>query len=231
MEDLKLCYYGCGKEATFQFKNGKYCCSRNQSMCSSIKLKSKPKRNSFLGKKHTKESIEKNRSANKLYWNNHPKLKEIKRKYMNENSIYLNKRRVILGRTNKGKCFLSKEFIEKHKLYMLRGGASYANSFIQNPSKPQVELYNRVKELYPTAILNYPLFELNYSLDIAIPELKIWIESDGSWWHQDPKKDLERQIKIESLGWKCIRYKIDYTKDVPNFDQIKKDIKKYEDFL
>jgi len=33
------CYYGCGKEAKFQFKNGKWCCSKNVSSCSFIKNK------------------------------------------------------------------------------------------------------------------------------------------------------------------------------------------------
>jgi hypothetical protein len=107
---------------------------------------------------------------------------------------------------------------------MLKGLASYCNKFIQNPSKPQVEIYDRVKELYPSAILNFPIMELNYSLDIAIPELKIWIESDGSYWHQDKEKDLERQKKIENLGWKCIRYLANSILDVPDVEKIKIDI-------
>lgn len=30
---MKLCDYGCGKEARHQFKNGKYCCSENIRLC------------------------------------------------------------------------------------------------------------------------------------------------------------------------------------------------------
>jgi len=107
---------------------------------------------------------------------------------------------------------------------MKEGKAVYLLSFIQNPSKPQVKLYEIVKKFYPTSILNYPLIELNYSLDIAIPDLKIWIESDGTYWHQDKEKDLIRQRKIENLGWKCIRYKIDYEKDIPIEEKIMEDI-------
>lgn len=29
-----LCSYGCGKEATHQFKNGKWCCSKSKNSCS-----------------------------------------------------------------------------------------------------------------------------------------------------------------------------------------------------
>lgn len=223
-----LCKYGCGQEAKFKFKNGMVCCSSNQSKCSRVKDRmSKSNKKAFLNKKHTSESIEKNRQSNIDYWNNHPELKELRRKQFKENSILYNARRVELGRTNKGKCFLSKEFIEKQRQRMLNGGAAYINSFIQNPSKPQVELYNRIKEIYPNAVLNFPCYPLNYSLDIAIPELKICFESDGSYWHQDLESDYIRQKEVESLGWRMIRYKIDKVNQVPDIEIIKKDIEIY----
>ena len=33
----QLCSYGCGKEAKFQQKNGRFCCSKNQNSCESVK--------------------------------------------------------------------------------------------------------------------------------------------------------------------------------------------------
>ncbi len=36
---MKLCNYGCGQEAKYQFKNGKWCCSKNFSSCPAIKEK------------------------------------------------------------------------------------------------------------------------------------------------------------------------------------------------
>lgn len=109
--------------------------------------------------------------------------------------------------------------------YMNSGGAAHAISFITNPSKPQVELYNRIKKIYPSAILNYPCNPLNFSLDVAIPELMIYFESDGSFWHQDKNGDLEREKKIEKLGWKIIRYyPVDCIEQVPNIEQIQMDI-------
>jgi hypothetical protein len=35
------CHYGCGKEATHQFENGKWCCSKSKNSCISIKKKRK----------------------------------------------------------------------------------------------------------------------------------------------------------------------------------------------
>lgn len=40
----KLCDYGCGKPAVYQFKNGKCCCSKNVKKCNSISIKAKRKK-------------------------------------------------------------------------------------------------------------------------------------------------------------------------------------------
>lgn len=40
---MQLCEYGCGNEAKFQFKNGKWCCSNHYKKCPTIKEKSKGK--------------------------------------------------------------------------------------------------------------------------------------------------------------------------------------------
>jgi hypothetical protein len=39
MEQNKLCDYGCGKEAIYQFKNGKRCCSDKHTKCVGVKQK------------------------------------------------------------------------------------------------------------------------------------------------------------------------------------------------
>lgn len=50
---------------------------------------------------------------------------------------------------------------------------------MQNPSKPQIELYERVKEIFENAKLNYPFGR--YFIDVAIPNLMIAIEYDGGY--------------------------------------------------
>ena len=105
--------------------------------------------------------------------------------------------------------------------YMLNGGAAHANSFVRNPSKPQMELYNLVKQtsMYSHAILNYPA--LNRSIDIAIPSQMIAIEYDGSYWHKDREEaDKARQKELEANGWAILRY-CDY---VPSIKELEKDL-------
>ncbi len=113
----------------------------------------------------------------------------------------------------------TEEFCKARVKHMLNGGAAYCNSFIKNPSKPQVELFNLVKLIYPTTILNYP--SLNKSIDIAIPNKMIAIEYDGSYWHKDKEADRLRQKNLENIGWKFLRY-CDY---IPKIDELKMDLK------
>jgi hypothetical protein len=48
---MKLCDYGCGQEAKYQFKNGKWCCNKNISLCLTIKEK--------IGKVHRNKKVSK----------------------------------------------------------------------------------------------------------------------------------------------------------------------------
>ena len=250
-----LCKYGCGQEAKYQLKNGKWCCSKNHRSC--IKLmnqRSQTNKERHLTKRNSKVLIKPDLCE---YGCGNPAVYFFKTSkkwccsyHHTKCPVFRNNK----SEATKGKCYLSKNFIEEQRQRMLNGQsnymnsiprnsekeyirrknqrqrmldgqASYMNSFIKNPSKPQVELYNRIKTLYPSAILNFHLSSLNFSLDVAIPDLKIYFESDGSWWHKDKEKDLERQIKIELFGWKLIRYyPVDNIKQVPSIDQIKKNI-------
>ncbi len=103
---------------------------------------------------------------------------------------------------------------------MINGGSIKASSFITNPSKPQVKLYNLVSSLFSDSVLNFPVEKVNSCIDIAILEHKIAIEYDGSYWHQDEEKDKERQTELEKLGWKFIRYR-DY---IPSIEKLKSDL-------
>jgi len=121
------------------------------------------------------------------------------------------------GVTNWGKTEENKILAKER---MLNGGAAYSLSFITNPSKPQVELFNLVKELYPSSILNFPIKICNRNIDIAIHEFKIAIEYDGSYWHQDKDADEKRQKDIETLGWRFLRY----FDRIPSLDELQNDI-------
>jgi 5-methylcytosine-specific restriction endonuclease McrA len=73
---VRICEYGCGQEAKYQLKNGKWCCSKSQNSCPEIrrknsktnKLKQAGKNNGMYGKKQSIESKRKNSEAIKKIW-------------------------------------------------------------------------------------------------------------------------------------------------------------------
>jgi len=105
----------------------------------------------------------------------------------------------------KGKTYeeiLGLDKTKKRKDELKKSGA-YGQSMTPRISAPQLELFKMVKEKYPTAVLEYPV--LDYCLDIAVPELKLCFEYDGSYWH-DSEKDKKRDEVLENMGWKVIRH-------------------------
>jgi len=237
-----LCSYGCGQEAKFQMSNKKWCCGEFYTKCPELRKKNTSIKGRIAWNKgihcHSKEVrkiISEKNKGKKHSLETRKKISDsIKGKPVPEGrgkniSKSLTGRKLtedhkLKIKLNSKHIKHTEEWKENQRQRMLNGGSVHASSFIKNPSKPQVELYNIIKKLYPSTVLNYPFYPLNYSLDVAIPDLKIWFESDGSHWHQDKEADLKRQKRIEELGWKVIRYRGDSVKDVPSISQIKEDI-------
>ena len=70
-------------------------------------------------------------------------------------------------------------------------------------SIPQGTLFNKLKERFPDAELEYKIG--SRLIDIAIPSKKLAIEYDGAHWHQDRAKDMKRDWELLGLGWITIR--------------------------
>jgi hypothetical protein len=58
--EIHICEYGCGQEAIYQLKNGKWCCSKSWNSCACLKIKNsyrnKGRIPSNKGKKHSIET-------------------------------------------------------------------------------------------------------------------------------------------------------------------------------
>lgn len=98
---------------------------------------------------------------------------------------------------------------EKTRTKMLSGQAArmVSQSRKKFPSQPQLKLFNLIKEIFYDCEFEY-VFQysnlISYSIDIAIPRIKLAIEHDLRHW--DTKKDQERDSNLESMGWKVIRF-------------------------
>jgi hypothetical protein len=231
---MTICDYGCGQEAKYQFKNGKWCCSKNTNYCPQIK-----KKHQEAVKKALKKPEEKERRRYQLITNNPMKRPEIVAKFIGSNnpSKRLEVRKKI-SENNSMKRMEIREIVsicskkfhnlpevkEKQRQYMLSGGAVTALRGNKNPSIPQVSIYNNVKGLYPNdTSMNYSVYIERgkwYSLDIVIESLKINIEYDEPYWHRDLEKDRKRDEDLKKTNWKILRYR-GY---VPSIEQLKEDI-------
>ena len=112
----------------------------------------------------------------------------------------------------KGKTYIEIHGKEKAKKLIKEKRISGVKGMMMTPkiSAPQKELYKKVKQFYPNAQMEFP-FAYIFCLDIAIEDLKLCIEYDGSYWH-DKEKDAERDEFLKIAGWDTIRFE-DYVPD------------------
>jgi len=215
----RICNYGCGQVAKYQFKNGKWCCSQKWQFCEGIKKKISEKN---TGKVRTLEARKK-LSQSHLSQKSRKKGKTYEQFYGVEKAKEVKKKS---SESHKGKPVNLSEDGRKRKIdWMKNGGSVYINSFNKNPSSQEIDLRKIVLELYVTAKPQYKV--LNYSIDIALVEYKISIEYDG-WYHFDCQEHVDyhkkRQEEIEGEGWKFLRYNI--FQPFPIKEQVERDIQR-----
>ena len=78
-------------------------------------------------------------------------------------------------------------------------------------SSQQIEVFNTLKDYGYNVELNYP--ESKFTLDVALfkDDIKIDVEYDGWFWHQDSQRDnIRNNILINKFGWKVLRIKGSY---------------------
>ena len=86
----------------------------------------------------------------------------------------------------------------------------------------QLDVYNILIDKYNNCKLNFPLGIYNLDCALFIDDIKIDIEYDGWYWHQDKKKDMARDEFLKSNGWKILRIKGSYK--IPTEEQLKEAI-------
>ena len=100
---------------------------------------------------------------------------------------------------------------------------SFENNSTAKTSKPQLELYEKLKTLYGCCELNKSC--IYYSLDcvIEVDNIKIDVEFDGEYWHKNRKRqDYIRDQFVKKQGYKIIRIKGNC--QIPNDDDLVKAI-------
>lgn len=102
-----------------------------------------------------------------------------------------------------------------------------ALSFYKNgtcpTSKPQLELYKILKEMYGNCELNYPVGRCSLDCMVVVDGVRIDVEFDGVYWHRDTEdKDRRRNYYVIKSGYKVLRFFRDG--QMPTREQIKSNI-------
>ena len=100
--------------------------------------------------------------------------------------------------------------------YPLQSSEFWKNVFFKklkenNPSiwtsKPQNKVFNMLKEAKYNVFENYLFDKLVLDVALFIDDVKIDIEYDGWYWHQNKQRDRARDEILKSNGWKVLRIK------------------------
>ena len=210
-----LCSYGCGQSGKYRLRNGKVCCNKSQNVCPVNRKKNSDSLNIPQAKEKRVKSLKQSLSKPSI----REKISKLTREGMSRPEV-----------KERHKNGVNKLEVKTKKTErMLNGGAVYANQFVRKTSWPQIKTYRNTCLVAPYPILNYPVYIRKrrwLSIDIAIPQLAIAIEYDGSRWHQDKERDDKKTKDLQEEGWKVIRYR----DHVPTKEQVLNDINKTLEF-
>jgi very-short-patch-repair endonuclease len=115
----------------------------------------------------------------------------------------------------KKKLSITQSQIQKNKFAEMneQQREKYLKNWIKNSririSKPQKELFEFLKQIFPEATLEYPVktFRSVRWCDIAVPTLKLDFEFDGNYWHNNKERDNKRDLELANVGW--ITFRVD----------------------
>lgn len=85
-------------------------------------------------------------------------------------------------------------------------------------STQQTDVYNIIKKRYSNVELNYPFNKFSLDIFLLYNNIKIDIEYDGWYWHQDSQRDRRRDEYLKSQGFKIFR--IRSGKKLPTEEQL-----------
>ena len=196
-EEPHVCAY-CGALATYQLKNGKWCCQTSFNKCPAIR-----KKNSSGVKSAYSDGVHSPGTKGKPAWNKgltketHPsiargvqvrmegfKTGRLKPSWLGRHHTpeQIEKFRLAIRKVYFGKSIWRTQ-IEKRR--------SYAEQYFAT-------IFTDAKQQYHVS---------RYFLDFAWPNKKVYVEVDGAQHYNDPgvvAHDVERTKNLEECGWRCI---------------------------
>ena len=107
----------------------------------------------------------------------------------------------------------SKEVREKVMKTRMGNGNVCSSSQERLMVKTLEEIYGK-DSCFP----QYPLSDISFDCLLTLNEVKIDVEYDGEYWHQDKHKDIRRDYFTIGQGYKVLRFRGNY--EIPTKEQI-----------
>ena len=76
-----------------------------------------------------------------------------------------------------------------------------------------------LKDIYVDCELNYLVSNCFLDCLVVVNDIRIDVEYDGEFWHQDKQKDRKRDEFLKSLGYKILRIKSAH--NIPSIEELK----------
>lgn len=221
-----ICEYGCGQEAKYQFKNGKWCCSKNCSSCPEMRRKNG---DGNRGRSHTKEA-KRNMSkgqVGRIAWNKGLTKDKDERILKYAKSIS----KTLTGRPGKPHSAESKHNLRKHAIKNKLGGHTSKKSiYYKHKSGEIIYLHSNYEKLVAIELdknnirwerpNSLPWVDDNnishrYYPDFFLTDYNIYLDPKNYYLRKKDKRKIElvqKQNKIlllvlssENLSWKKIQ--------------------------
>ena len=205
---MQLCEYGCGKEAKYQFKNGKWCCSKSWNSCS---FNRKNMRISHLGQKPSKETILKRKLSRQGYKHSEETKKKIGLKHKGKTISIEHRKQISIANTG---IVRSKEFREK--LSKANKGKIISEETKRKMSKAQLgkkhskETIKKLRESHLGQVgwnkgLKTGIIPWNKGKTLSILDIKerYYIFSKIEEMRYNPDKPGDKEIQVHCKNHNC----------------------------
>ena len=137
-------------------------------------------------------------------------------------------------RTKEGQESFKKSMLEKYdcdnpmksRELMYKARISTYENGTNPSSRPEREVIKMLEELYgkDNCVPGYPVDRTNLDCLLTVDDIKIDVEYDGKYWHQDKLHDQKRNHWLIANGYKVIRILGNPRDTLPSKEQLKEEV-------
>ena len=156
---------------------------------------------------------------------------ELEKEYHRDNKVEFNKLSAGSGKKVLWQCPNKSQHIYEARIFSRANGSGCLSCNPKGRSLNEIIILFELSNFYNISKKQkaFKSSDTVYYPDIHIPEIKLIVEYDGSYWHKDSmKRDLRKNRYFESIGYKIIRIREHPLKKIKNDDIVVKIGERYD---